>query len=355
MKSSTGRVRTGVLSMGLLLALVASCDKSHYPTVSASVETESVESAGDAADDPAIWIHSSKPDRSLVLGTNKRKGLEVYDLKGTRIQTLDVGYLNNIDVRQAVPWSSGRVDIAVATNRTDDSLNLFFLDPETGFVELEQSERIALDLDDPYGVCLYWSESELYAFVNDKDGTFQQWRLAPDAESHVARTFSVDSQPEGCVVDDLTHTLYYGEEGTGVWKRDASPDSKSEAVLISAVADGPLVADVEGLAIYRSSPNEGYLVVSSQGDDSFAFFELAEPNRYVGSLRITQSSDGSIDEVSGTDGIEATATRLNPQFPQGVLVVQDDDNRMPRENQSFKFVDWQEVVETLSLGQPNSD
>lgn len=352
--SPTGHVH--VLSVSLLLVFVASCgSQTSYPTVSAFVETESVASPGDAADDPAIWVHPSDPERSLVLGTNKRKGLEVYDLEGKRVQSLDVGNLNNIDVRQNVAWGSRAVDIAVATNRSDQSLVLFFLERQTGFIDIEASERISLDLKEPYGVCLFASGSELFAFVNDKNGMFQQWQLAPNAESAIVRTFTVDSQPEGCVADDFTQTLYYGEEGKGVWKRDASPDSASEAQLIASVDDGALVADVEGMGIYRTSNNAGYLIVSSQGDDSFAFYELGDENRYVGSVRVAESSDGLIDEVTGTDGIDATATRLGSRFPDGMLVVQDDRNSAPNENQCFKLIDWRVVADSVNLQLISSD
>ncbi len=56
-------------------------------TVVATVETQPVDDFGDAADDPAIWIHPTRPELSLVIGTNKKRGLEVYDLAGRRIQS----------------------------------------------------------------------------------------------------------------------------------------------------------------------------------------------------------------------------------------------------------------------------
>ncbi|QHC48451.1 phytase [Billgrantia tianxiuensis] len=50
--------------------------------ISAQGETVPVASRGDAADDPAIWYNADAPERSLVLGTDKKRGLEVYDLQG---------------------------------------------------------------------------------------------------------------------------------------------------------------------------------------------------------------------------------------------------------------------------------
>lgn len=52
----------------------------------AIVQTEPVPSQGDAADDPAIWIHPGDPALSLVLGTDKKGGLNVFDLEGKRLQ-----------------------------------------------------------------------------------------------------------------------------------------------------------------------------------------------------------------------------------------------------------------------------
>ena len=50
--------------------------------VKARGQTEPVAETGDAADDPAIWVHPGDPARSLILGTDKKDGLNVYDLDG---------------------------------------------------------------------------------------------------------------------------------------------------------------------------------------------------------------------------------------------------------------------------------
>src|SRR4051812_48802963 len=50
----------------------------------AAVQTEPVPSKGDAADDPAIWIHPTDPTVSMVMGTDKKGGLNGFDLDGKR-------------------------------------------------------------------------------------------------------------------------------------------------------------------------------------------------------------------------------------------------------------------------------
>ena len=52
------------------------------PEVAAVRQTDPVGRQGDAADDPAIWIHPTQPEKSRVLGTNKKQGLLAYDLDG---------------------------------------------------------------------------------------------------------------------------------------------------------------------------------------------------------------------------------------------------------------------------------
>src|SRR5687767_14304370 len=50
-------------------------------------QTEPMQHAGDSADDPAIWLHPTKPELSLILGTDKQGGLVVYDMDGKRMAT----------------------------------------------------------------------------------------------------------------------------------------------------------------------------------------------------------------------------------------------------------------------------
>ena len=59
--------------------------------VEPTVETEPVSTYGDAADDPAVWVHPTDPSQSLIIGANKKLGLEVYDLAGRRIQSSPTG------------------------------------------------------------------------------------------------------------------------------------------------------------------------------------------------------------------------------------------------------------------------
>ena len=59
--------------------------------VEAILETDMVDTDGDSADDPEIWIHPNELSKSRIIGTNKKGGLIVYDLQGKQQQLYPVG------------------------------------------------------------------------------------------------------------------------------------------------------------------------------------------------------------------------------------------------------------------------
>jgi 3-phytase len=325
-------------------------------TVVAAVETQPVDDFGDAADDPAIWIHPTRPELSLVIGTNKKRGLEVYDLAGRRIQSLPDGRMNNVDLRDGFRIGSESVTLVAASNRTTKSIALYRIDPVTRRLEPVADGTIATGLSDPYGLCMYRSaqSGETYVFVNDSaDGAFRQWRLvAKDGRVGVelVRSFGAGSQSEGCVADDETGALYVGEEDVGLWRYSAEPTGGNERRLVdSTTAPGRLAADVEGIGLVSGADGRGYLVVSNQGADNYAVYRREGNNELVGFFDVVANDALGIDGVSETDGLAVTGSSLGTAFPHGLLVVQDGRNITPAERQNFKFVPWQDVIRALEL------
>lgn len=316
--------------------------------VAPSGQTAPVARKGDAADDPAIWLHPQDLGSSLILGTNKKQGLLVYDLQGRERQLLDAGRLNNVDLRQNVRFADGRFDLAVATQRDDLSLVLFTI---AGDGMVSEAARLPTGLPNIYGVCLYQPpHGGLEVFVNDKDGRLQHYRIERSAgqwASRLLRTLRLSSQPEGCVVDDAQGRLFVGEEDVGVWVTHA--DADAPAPWQSVLSVGPLLrADVEGLALYHGKSGS-YLIVSSQGNDSYVVLDAAPPYRHRGTFRIGINAADEIDGTSDTDGLEATAANLGGPYGQGLLVVQDGHKRLPDGAQNFKLVPWAEVTKALGL------
>lgn len=168
-----------------------------------------------------------------------------------------------------------------------------------------------------------------------------------------------ESQVEGMVVDQELGVVYMGQEGLGIWRAGARPGDATACpgagcTLVDAVfpAGTNLKADVEGLTIYYGGGGKGYLLASSQGDNSFAVYDR-QNNAYLGSFRVGEK--GRIDSAEESDGADVVNVSLGRGFGQGLLVVQDgdndpallveDDGELENVNSNFKFVPWQEVAE----------
>ena len=320
-----------------------------------SVETEPVASYGDAADDPAIWVHPERPELSVVIGSQKKKGVNVYDLGGRLLQSRADGRINNVDIRYGFSLGGESIDIVTGSNRTSDSISIYGVDPTSRTLFDIADGVIATGMSEPYGLCMYRSPFSglFYVFVNDKDGEVRQWLLQDAGNGRVGanpvREFSVGSQTEGCVADDVTGDLYIGEENVAVWKYPAEPQGGEERTRVDGVKNGNLTGDIEGIAILRGAGKRGYLVVSDQGIDSFALYRLDADNAYLGHFRVVADGSAGIDGVSETDGIEVTGANLGPAFPQGVFIAQDGRNITPPERQNFKLVPWERIAAVMRL------
>lgn len=311
-----------------------------------TVQTPAAPARGDVIDDPAIWHHPSAPERSRILATDKRNGLEVYDLKGQLLQQLKVGRLNNVDVRYGLPFAGQPHDVAVASLRNNNSLQLFAINA-TG--EVQPAGQIATQLQEIYGLCLFQPAAGLVeVFVNDKSGLIEQYQLSSDGkrwQGRKVRQLQVPGQPEGCVVDDERQQLFVGEEDAGIWRFAAAATASSNGEKIILVDGQTLVADVEGLAF---APGERpYLLASSQGNDSYVLFSGVAPYQPVLRFRVITNPELGIDGTSETDGLELTVRSLGPEFPQGALIIQDGRNRMPEQGQNLKYIPWQSVLQLI--------
>lgn len=349
------RMRSKFLSTAGLALAVAGCATvpvTGDPAVSvyATAETAPVGTGNeDAADDPAIWFNPESPAKSLIVGTDKKAGLHVYNLKGEDLFFLDAGLLNNVDL---VTLADGTVLVA-ASDRTDpdnSAIALFRLDTQSA--RLEPLGSVASGAGEAYGLCLWTppftnAGDAVVAFAVLKDGTINQVRIREDWTGRIEHTMSVPSQAEGCVVDARNFGLYVGEENGGIWRfRVGGSDPVGE--LLAPIDNRMLVADVEGLALMPEGHRGGYLIASSQGDNAYAVFRLPgmEP---VGRFRIAQGAVGATEE---TDGIDLHAGSFGPDYPAGLFVAQDGIN--PPYAQNFKLVSWAAILEALETS-PKAD
>ena len=312
-------------------------------TVSAKAETAPVgTAAADAADDPAIWRNPADPAGSLIVATDKKAGLHVYGLGGSSRFFEPDGRLNNVDL---VDMGAQGV-IVVASDRNDPlnaKLRLYRLD--TVAAKLLPLGTVEGGRGEAYGVCLWMQGAALHAFSVLKDGTVEEYRVnlegVPSAMPVTTRKLA--TQSEGCVVDPRNGTLYVGEEDVGIWRFGKG---QVQGKLVAPADGKQLVMDTEGLAILPEGADGGWLVASSQGDNTYAVYRLPgmEP---AGCFRIGAGAFGATEE---TDGIALMGGGFGPDYPAGLFVAQDGNNAPAAQN--FKLVSWADVLKALGQPQP---
>ncbi|MDK1348126.1 phytase [Streptomyces sp. 378] len=399
----TGR-RTAALVLSTAVLFLsapapAGADGGSLPTVTPVSETPALyddEAGGNSdADDPAIWRNAADPGRSLVLATAKEGGLRVYDLGARLVQSLPAprppaeddapGRYNNVDVVTGLRTPTGRADVAVVSDRGNDRLRIFRIDPSrpggplTDITDPAAAPVFSTDQADineqrtAYGLATWQDKStgRTYALVSRRERTrLALVELTPTASGTVTyrkvrtldlpasfrlpngTTWSPCTEPgelpqvEGMVVDPATGTLYAGQEDIGIWRMRA--DLTREPVLVDKVREygvpgvydeateectagadpgfggERLSADVEGLTLLQERDGDGYLFASSQGDDTFALYdrEVSEHNEYEGGFRVGAAS-ATLDGSQECDGAAVLNAPLGSRYPNGLLVVQD--------------------------------
>lgn len=318
-------------------------------TVTADMETEAVLASidDDAADDPGIWFNREAPAQSLIIGSDKTNGVDVYDLSGKRLNSYNVGPVNNVDVCMGA-WN--QMDIVGGSNRPKVAMSFWKVNATDQ--SLTHLGDVASNLKDVYGFCLYKDPgtNDVYAFVNSKTGAVEQWKLTLNGEQingTLVRTLKVPSQPEGMVADATHGKLFVGEENAGIHYFDIAAGSSQEPAFIamSGAKNEAIAFDIEGLCIYPTTETDGYLIASSQGNNTFAVFDRTEDHAYLGTFSVV---DGQIDGVQETDGIDCINQSL-PGYPNGFFVCQDGFNKEGNNDaaQNFKVVSWDKIQKVI--------
>jgi 3-phytase len=404
----------------------------HRPTatVTTSVETPPLyddEAGGNASgDDPAIWVHPEDSDLSLVVATAKEGGLRAYSVAAAELQSVAAtaapraggvpGRYNNVDIAYGLDVAGEATDVAVVSDRYNDQLRFFAIDPagsdaaeplteitapELEFLFSPDRETVAED-QTAYGLAVYQpNDGETYAVVTQEgNATIATARLTTGADGvgytdveHLAMPDEfplpdgttwvpceepgVGPQLEGLAVDRRTGTLYAAQEDVGLWRvplplgsgeprlvdrvedfgvHDAYDPETEECVPVDPQARSyggkNLVADAEGVDIWYGPGRKGYVIVSSQGDDTYGVYDLRGRNRSLGSFRV--AGDG-VDDVNGSDGLAVSNAPVG-EYESGLLVTHDEpetgadvDPDREADATGFSYVHWGDVTKALRL------
>ncbi len=302
-------------------------------------------------DDPAIWIDSSDPARSLIIGTDKheRGALYVYDLNGKVIHEKVVDGLkrpNNVDVIYGFRMNGKPIDIAVTTERSANRLRVFRVPDmaavDNGGIPVFEGEAFSK----PMGIALYKrpSDGNVYAIVGRKDGPrdgtyLWQYLLEDDGEGKVrARKvrefglYSGNQEIEAIAVDNGLGYVYYSDEGVGVRKYYADPDSTGSELALFATEG--FARDHEGICIYARDDGTGYILVSDQQANKFHIFTREGTRASPHDHRLVKIINASTLE---SDGCEVTSVPLNASFPEGLFVAMSNDK-------TFHYYSWKDII-----------
>lgn len=308
-------------------------------------------------DDPAIWLHPTDPLQSLILGTDKGEdngGIYTFDLKGKLQpeQTLTgLPRPNNIDLEYGFVLGTDTMDIAVFTQRNGDNVRIIRV-PEMTYVDGEGIDVFEDDeLKAPMGISLYKKPStgQIYMIVSRKSGPTENYLyqyLLKDssgiATAQLVRRFGVftgGKEIEAIAVDDELGYIYYSDEGAGVRKYYADPDSSNTELAFFA-QDG-FTDDHEGISIYTKPNGEGYILVSDQQANLFHVFtregtpENPHDHQLVAIIPTsTLSSDGS----------EVSSASFGDLYPSGFFVAMSDDR-------TFQIYNWNKFEEAIKKAQ----
>lgn len=317
------------------------------------------EKARHDTDDPAIWIDREDPARSLILGTDKDAdgALLVYDLDGRLRTDLTVRGLlrpNNVDVAYDVPFAGGRIDIAVVTERYAHRLRVYRLPDmapiDGGGIPVFVGEQAR----DCMGIALYTrvGDGAVFAIVSRSEfqapheGYLHQYRLVDGGAGTMRGVFvrafgawSGEGEIEAIAVDDAMGYVYYSDEGYGVRKYLADPLANDAEDELAVFGRSGFAEDREGISIYPTGPESGYILVSNQQANTFRIFpregSVAGPHDHplLASVRLsTMDSDGS----------DVTPETFGGRFPGGLFVAMSTD-------QTFHYYAWDDLLRAANL------
>ena len=308
-----------------------------YLEVNADVETEPVFAGDDAADDMCVLENFNNPESSLIISSDKKYGIIVYDLEGNKLYDYEVGRINNVDI---IPSKSGQDKYLVAgTNRTYNSIDIYIFN-SNGELEKNIVREVVTSLKDVYGITFYDDKYNTYVFVSDKKGNVEQWSFNNDESSpeiKFERKLRFSSLVEGIVADETKGKIYIGQERKGIWELNANPNLSDDRKLVFK-KNKYFKPDFEGLTMRDDGDGNGYLIASVQGSNGYL---IIDRKSLVAKLFFRIIDGDKIDGTTETDGIDVSSIKTS-KFPNGFFIAQDDDN--DGLNQNFKLVDWNKII-----------
>jgi 3-phytase len=346
------------LSIVSIAAFLAGCQPKKEATPLSEIDTVALkpvlatERVVHDSDDPAIWINPSDSTHVIIIGTDKGGdtgdgGLFAFDLSGKIIDSVrPLKRPNNVDVAYKLKLNGKTIDIAVCTERNVKSIRVFTMPDlkaiDNGGIPVFENEMDSLR--DPMGIALYTNPTDrkIYAIVGRKtgptNGTYLwQYLLEDDGKGNVKGTlkrkfgfYSGKNEIESIAVDNELGYVYHSDEMYGIHKSYAHPDSSNAELALFGTTG--FTEDIEGISIYKSDSQTGYILVSDQQANKFRIFPREGANGKHNHPEIKFVNTSTVD----SDGSDVTNASL-PGFPKGLFVAMSDDG-------TFQFYRWEDIA-----------
>lgn len=304
------------------------------------------------SDDPAFWINPNDPSQSLIVGTDKGGdagdgALYVFDLNGKEIKSKTVKNIrrpNNVDIAYGLILQNKKTDIAVCTERNTNSIRVFSLPDmkaiDKGGIPVFENDSLRA----PMGVALYTNpaDGKVYAIVGRKSGPTDgsyiwQYLLQDDGSGNVTGklvrkfgNYSGKNEIESIAVDSELGYIYYSDEGVGIRKYYAHPDSANTELALFGTTG--FIDNHEGISIYKFKDGTGYILVSDQQANQFHIYPREGKNGKHDHPQLKTVKTSTIE----SDGSDVTSIAL-PGFPHGLFVAMSDDK-------TFQFYRWEDIA-----------
>ncbi len=338
----TNRAWLLLLSAALSACAQKSAEEGAEPapaTVAAAAET--APTAQDGANGVAIWVHPQDGARSLILGAGGTGGLEVYGLDGALRQRIDDIEASHVTVRYGFDLGGRRIPLVLVFDPMRSQLFPYTIGDD-GRLSRLSGTPVQAD-DDLVGLCSYTSpvSGRVYALGMTDGGQMLQWEYftkGDAVEARLVRSVPVGKGAEYCVVDDASGTLYYGDEALGVMALPASVETDPARTVVDLAAPrGGLAAEVKGVGFVHGADGRPLVVVTDASAERFAIY--GPEGGPIGRFQI--GAGGAVDAVGESEGLAVAAVPMGEAYPEGILVVADQDN--DGEHSNFKIVGWREA------------
>ncbi|MFA9192029.1 phytase [Flavobacterium sp. FZUC8N2.13] len=303
-------------------------------------------------DDPAIWINPADATKSIIIGTDKdtNGGLYAFDLQGKIIKkSISLQRPNNVDIAYGLVINGKKMDVAVTTERETNSIRVFSLPDlvpiDNGGIPVFEGEAMR----GPMGIALYTrpSDQKIFAVVGRKEGPTNgylwQYELTDAGNGKVGATvvrkfgnYSGRKEIEAIAVDNELGTILYCDEQFGIRKYLADPAAKNDTEL-ALFGQKDFKSDNEGIAIYKKSATEGYILVSNQQANTFMVYPREGANGNPNEYSLLAEIPTSTVEC---DGADVTNVNLGGAYKNGLFVAMSN-------GMTFHYYNWDSIQQLI--------